>query len=308
MHPMRSAPLLPSVVLACVSVFGQTPDSLTFEVASVKRSPPPDTSGRVFFGPPRGGPGTSDPGQITWTNAALQNILMTAYDIQIYQLTAPAWVGTERYDIVVKVPAGATKAQVSVMWQNLLKERFGMVVHHESKEFPVDELTVAKGGLKMKETTLPPDAEPFTPEAGPPKVDKNGSLEMNGSGAIVMISLNANNPTAHMTARGLPSSEIAIRLANMLRRPVIDKTGLTGKYDFNLEFTPDLAGMPPPPLPPPGAPGPSPGAAASPGIASDPPTSIPAAVEKQLGLKLTSTKGKLDVIVIDRAEKIPTEN
>ena len=175
----------------CLSVFGQTTDSLTFEVASVKRSPPPDPNGRVFFGPPRGGPGTPDPGQITWTNAALRNIVMTAYDVQTYQVTAPDWMNTERYDIVAKVPAGATKAQVNVMWQNLLKERFGMVVHHESKEFPVDELTVAKGGSKLKETDLPPDAESFTPPAAPPKLDKNGLPEMNGSGAITMISFNA---------------------------------------------------------------------------------------------------------------------
>jgi uncharacterized protein (TIGR03435 family) len=180
------------------------------------------------------------------------------------------------------------------------------VVHRESKEFPVDELTVAKGGLKMKETTLPPDAESFTPAAGPPKLDKNGALEMNGTGALMMISLNANNPTAHMTARGLPSSDIATRLANLLRRPVIDKTGLTGKYDFTLEFTPDMTGLALPP-PPPGAAGPV-SAGAADNNASDPPASIASAVEKQLGLKLTSTKGKLDVIVVDRADKIPTEN
>jgi len=295
-------------ILLILPVFGQTPDGLTFEVASVKRSPPPDPSGRVFFGPPRGGPGTSDTGQITWTNATLKNTVMTAYDVQNYQVTAPDWMSNERYDIVAKVPAGATKAQVNVMWQNLLKERFGMVVHHESKEFPVDELTVAKGGLKMKETTLPPDAEPFQPAAGPapPQLDKNGALEMNGTGAITLISLNANNPTAHMTAKGLPSSEIAIRLANMLRRPVIDKTGLTGKYDFVLGFTPDLSGLAP--LPP-GAPGTGPGPAGpADNNASVPATSIPAAVEKQLGLKLTPAKGKLDVVVVDSAEKIPTEN
>jgi len=296
-----------SMMFACVSVFGQTTDSLTFDVASVKPSPPPDSSGRVFFGPPRGGPGTSDPGQITWTNAALRNIVMTAYDVQTYQVTAPDWMGTERYDIVAKVPAGATKAQVNVMWQNLLKERFGMVVHHESKEFPVDELTVAKGGLKMKETDLPPDAQPFAPgPAGPPKLDKNGFPQMNGSGAIALISFNGASSVARMVGKGLPSSEIATRLANLLRRPVVDKTGLTGKYDFTLEYTPDLAGMSLPP-PPPGGPGPAPGGA-SPGIASDPPMSVPSAVEKQLGLKLTSTKGKLDVVVVDRAEKVPTEN
>ena len=296
-------------VLTCLSLLGQTADSLTFEVASVKRSPPPDPNGRVFFGPPRGGPGTPDPGQITWNNAALRNIVMTAYDVQTYQVTAPDWMGTERYDIVAKVPAGATRAQVNVMWQNLLKERFGMVVHHESKEFSVDELTVAKGGSKLKETDLPPDAESFTPPATPPKLDKNGLPEMNGSGAITMISFNAasSSPSARMVGKGLPSSDIASRLAGLLRHPVIDKTGLTGKYDFTLEFTPDLSGIPLPP-PPPGAPGPAPGGTASAPSASDPGTNIGSAVEKQLGLKLTSTKGKLDVIVVDRAEKVPTEN
>ena len=224
---------------------------------------------------------------------------MTAYDVQTYQINAPDWLSTERYDIVAKVPAGATKSQVNVMWQNLLKERFGLVLHHESKEFQVDELTAAKGGLKLKETSLPPNAEPFTPIPGPPKNDKNGLPEMNGTGAIVAITLNNGTPTARMVAKGLPLSEIATRLAGLLRRPVVDKTGLTGKYDFTLEFTPDLSGfsfLPPPP-----------GAAPS-GNASDPGTSIPSAVEEQLGLKLRATKGMLDVIVVDHAEKVPTEN
>jgi len=287
-----------SLLLAFVSVFAQTPDSLTFEVASVKRTPPPEPGARVFFGPPRGGPGTSDPGQITWTNAALQNILMTAYDVQIFQVTGPAWLGTERYDIVAKVPAGATKAQVNVMWQNLLKDRLGMLLHHELKEFQVDELTVVKGGSKFKETDLPPDAEPFSPAAGPPKLDKNGAREMNGFGSILTIFPGANSATGSLRAKGLPSSEIAIRLAGYRRRPVIDKTGLTGRYDFTLEFTLDMTGIPLPP-----------GFPTQEGNnASDPGSDIASAVEKQLGLKLTSTKGNLDVIVVDRAEKVPTEN
>jgi uncharacterized protein (TIGR03435 family) len=82
----------------------------------------------------------------------------------------------------------------------------------------------------------------------------------------------------------------------------VDKTGLTGKFDFTLEFTPDMSGMPLPP-PPPGAPGVAPGQSAS-----DPGTSIPSAVEAQLGLKLRATKGMLDSIVVDHAEKVPTEN
>jgi uncharacterized protein (TIGR03435 family) len=299
MHPMRNAKFFASVlVLACVSVFGQTQDKLTFEVASVKRTPPPEPGARVFYGPARGGPGSSDPGQITWANAALRNILMTAYAVQTYQITAPEWMNTERYDIVARVPAGATKAQVNLMWQNLLKERFRVVLHHESKEFQVDDLTVAKGGSKLKETDLPPDSEPFSPAAGPPKLDKSGAREMNGYGSILTIFPGANGATASLRAKGLPSSEIAIRLAGYRQRPVIDKTGLTGRYDFTLDFTLDMTGIPLLP----GFP------AQADNNASDPGSDIASAVEKQLGLKLTPAKGKLDVIVVDRAEKTPTEN
>jgi uncharacterized protein (TIGR03435 family) len=87
-------------------------------------------------------------------------------------------------------------------------------------------------------------------------------------------------------------------LAGYRRRPVIDKTGLTARYDFTLEFTLDMTGI----ALPPGFP------AAADNSASDPGSDVASAVEKQLGLKLTPTKGKLDVIVVDRAEKIPTEN
>jgi uncharacterized protein (TIGR03435 family) len=222
---------------------------------------------------------------------------MTAYDVQTFLITAPDWINTDRYDIVAKVPAGATRAQVNVMWRNLLRERFGIVLHREWKEFQVDELSVAKSGSKLKETA-DPNVEPLTPAAGPPRLNKDGVQELNGSGAIVTIFPNANGATARMVARGLPASEIATRLAANLRRPVIDKTGLNGKYDFVLEFTPDLTGFP-----------------VAPGFttqadnnAVDPGTNMASAVEKQLGLKLTTTRAKLETIVVDRAEKIPTEN
>jgi uncharacterized protein (TIGR03435 family) len=290
-------PMFWIATLACLSGFGQAADNVAFEVASVRRTPPPEPNARVFFGPPRGGPGTSSPGQITWTNAALRNILMTAYDVQTFLITAPDWLATERYDIVAKVPAGATKSQVNVMWQNLLKNRFGLVLHHESKELSADELTVAKSGSKLKETE-DPNIEPLTPVAGPPRVNKDGVQQLNGSGAIVTIFPGSYAATARMVARGLPASDIASRLAGYRRHPVIDKTGLPGRYDFVLEFTPDLSGVPLPA-----------GFSTQDGNhASDPGSDIASAVEKQLGLKLTSTKAKLDVIVVDHAEKIPTEN
>lgn len=301
---MRLAPFASGLVLVFAAAFGQ--NSPTFEVASVKPSPQPGPNERVFFGPPRGGPGSRDPGQITWSRAALRNILMTAYDVQTFQLEGPDWMANERYDIVAKVPEGATKEQVRVMWQNLLKERFGLTLHHESKEFPVDELTIGKGGPKLTPTDLAPDAEPFTPTGGPEKRDKNGTPEMNGYGTIVAIFPTANGVTASMRGKGLTLSDIAARVAADRRHPVIDKTGLSGRYDFVLDYTPDVSGLPPLPPPPDGAPVPP--SPTAPLTASDPGSTMASALEKQLGLKLTPVKAKLDVIVVDHVEKSPTEN
>src|SRR5262249_53170085 len=150
----------------------------------------------VFIGGPRGGPGTPDPGQITWPGATLKGLITAAYNVKPYQVNGPSWIENERYDIVAKVPAGATKEQGRVMWQNLLAERLGMKVHHESKEFSVDDLVVARGGPKLKEYVADPNAPP--PPApgtlvplppGPPKVDKNGFPELAAPGLIMMINM-----------------------------------------------------------------------------------------------------------------------
>jgi uncharacterized protein (TIGR03435 family) len=228
---------------------------------------------------------------------------MTAYEVQTFQVIAPDWLSNERYDIVAKPPEGATKEQVSVMWQNLLKERFGLKLHHESKEFQVDELTVAKGGPKLNRTDLEPNADPFMPGPGPEKRDKNGLLEMNGIGAIVAIFPTPIGVTARMTGKGLTLSDFATRIAGNQHHPVIDKTGLTGRYDFTFEYTPDLSGLPPLPPPPGGAAPTAPGE-----TATDPGSNMASALEKELGLKLTASKARLDVIVVDHVDKTPTEN
>jgi uncharacterized protein (TIGR03435 family) len=232
---------------------------------------------------------------------------MAAYDVKPYQVNGPSSLDTERYDIVAKVPAGATKEQVNVMWQNLLKERFGLVVHHDSKEFQVEELQVAKGGPKFKETTLDPNAPPPAPptgQPGPPKLDKNGFPDLQGPGMIMMMQAGPTGPSAHMVGKAQPMSGLASLLGNQLNKPVVDKTGLTGKYDIQVEYTPDLSGMPIPP--PPGGDGPRP--ATSTDSASEPGSNLAAAIQQQLGLRLVSGKAKLDVIVVDKAEKVPTEN
>jgi uncharacterized protein (TIGR03435 family) len=285
-------------ILGCALAYGQATQSLTFEVASVKPSPPIPPDGRVYFGPARGGPGTPDPGQISWSYAPLKSMLMTAYDVKPYQISGPAWMAAERYDVIVKVPRGATKEQVTIMWQNLLAERFGMVVHHESREFQVEELVVAKGGSKLKET-----AEDLTvplPE-GPPKL-KNGELVSPG---VVSMLFSGPSPRAHTMARAQPISQLAVMLSNQLNRPVLDKTGLTGRYDFALDYNIGGAQAPPPPA---GLPGPGPAAAAPADNASDPGHDLVAAVQQELGLRLVASKAKLDVVVVDKAEKVPAAN
>jgi uncharacterized protein (TIGR03435 family) len=271
-----------------------TTPGLIFEAASVKQSPPVPKEGGVYFGPPQGGPGTPDPEHITWTYVPLKGLLMEAYDVNNYQVSGPTWLGAERYDIVAKVPANATKEQVKVMWRSLLAERFGVTLHHESKELQVQELVVAKGGSKLKETAEDATA-PLPP--GPPKL-VNG--ELSGPGMIHIISaFGPNGPSAHTFAKAQPLSKLTTMIGNQLHCPVLDKTGLTGKYDFTIEFTPDLSGFPT------RTPQPSP---LGPGSAGAPPPNLAAAILQQLGLGLEANKATLDVIVIDTVEKVPASN
>src|ERR1700678_430352 len=162
---MRRALLSAGIAVSCLRLaLGQPAPTPSFEVASVKASVPVPPNGGGYFGSPRGGPGTADPTLITWSYATLRALLMTAYDVKTYQLNGPPWLNTERYDIVAKVPAGATKEQVNVMWQKLLAERFGVVLHHESREFEVNELIIDKDGSKLRATTWDP-ASPLPPGA-----------------------------------------------------------------------------------------------------------------------------------------------
>ncbi len=266
---------------------GQPTSTLTFEVASVKPAPVPTTGG-VFFGPARGGPGTPDPGQITWSFVRLKDLLTTAYDVKPYQVSGPGWLDTERYNVVAKVPAGATKEDVRVMWQNLMRDRFALALHHESKEFQVEDLVVGKDGSKLKQSAEDPEAALLE---GPPKRDKNGDLDRPGAISTIFPGPDAH---AHTVAKAQPLSHLTNMLGNALGHPVIDKTGLTGKFDYTIDFKIVF------PAPP--------GAVSAAAQASDSAPDVASAVQQQLGLRLVSGRAKLDVLVIDSALKVPTEN
>jgi uncharacterized protein (TIGR03435 family) len=307
---MRAA-IFSAVVVSSV-MFAQPTAGPSFEVASVKLAPPLSPDKPIMVGM-RGGPGTNDPGRATYNSLSLKQLLQNAYGLKPYQISGPAWLETERYDVVAKVPEGATKEQFAVMLQNLLVERFGLKFHREMKELPLYELAVAKNGSKLKPAAPAPSGAPdAAPPVGPPPIGKDGFPQLPpGRPNMIMM---ARPGQMRMAATMQPMDRIADMLGNQLGTAVVDKTGLTGKYDFTLEFALDpgkglLPGLPPPPPPPPGGGGDG-GPPRAVGFATDPSDapSLINAVQEQLGLRLEKKKGPLELMVVDRAEKTPTEN
>lgn len=295
-----------------------------FEVASIKPFvPPPPQGGRgVIFGGRRGGPGTNDPGQITWNGTTLKNLIMTAYSVKNYQASGPPWLDTERYSIAAKVPPGTTKEQVLVMWQNLLAERFQLKLHRETKEVPIYEITVGKNGPKLKESEPDPPSPKDPPvkpaaDAPPPPpvrfaVGPDGCpVFPGGRGGTMMMMMPGR---FRVCATKTTIENLTNLLTNQLSRPVFDKTGLKGTYDFRLEFEPESQmGMMAGPVtggaiasasqsgpPPEGGVGVS-----NPNLEPAPP--ISAALQK-LGLKLEAKKAPAEMLIVDKVEKIPTDN
>src|SRR5580700_4776117 len=150
---------LVAIGLAAAAAYGQdTNAKLTFEVASIKPAAPPGGSPGVIAlrVMANGGPGTGDPGRWTAENFSLANLISAAYDLKRYQYSGPAWMDDTRFDVVAKLPGGATKEQFRVMLQNLLADSFKLAIHHEKKEMQVYELVIAKNGLKLKESVPEP--------------------------------------------------------------------------------------------------------------------------------------------------------
>ncbi len=239
------------------------------------------------------------PDGISITGAPLSMLLDSAFGVaDNCILDEPAWVKSDRYDIEAKVdPEDApklenlTRKERLAMLIPLFEDRAGLKFHHETKEMQVYDLVVAKGGPKL---------EPAKPdEAG---AGTNGKPPM---GAMMM---RRSTQGMTMEGRGATMEQIAGFFSQQLGSTVVDKTHLTGKYDYTLEFASDIGGgmmggrmMGAPPLPPP----PPDGGAAPPPADRGP--SIFTAVEEQLGLKLEEHKEPVDVIVIDHVEK-PSPN
>jgi uncharacterized protein (TIGR03435 family) len=236
-----------------------------------------------------GGPGSSDPGRIADSNVLLGSLVGVAYDIPFYRLVAPSWFNAERYDITAIVPAGATKEQFRQMLQRLLAERFKLQAHPENRELPVYELMVAKGGPKFRPWSA--DDEQKLVEAKGNSESRKVVPDANGypilpSGMSFSV---INNGHARIRGERELMSNFAESLSGMADRPVIDATGLKGEYAFTLSWIMKI----------PGAPTTS---------DQDPGPDLFTALSDQLGLRLEAKRAPMPMVVIDHAEKVPTEN
>jgi len=263
-----------------------------FEVASVKASGPLKQGRPVGM---RGGPGTNDPGQISWNYVTLQDVVLRAYDLKEFQVSAPSWMSSEHYDITAKVPADTGKEQFQIMLQNLLSERFHLKAHREVQQGTVYELVTGKNGPRFKAS--PPETAPQAPvedtKSGQPMTLKHGAdglielpESMHGKGHIAIRSFKGTEIRVRREGLGY----LIVRLAAELRRPVVDKTALAGQYDYALAYMPEsMAATTSLPL-------------------EDRPPDLFTALQSQLGLKLEAKKVPGEVLVVDQADKVPTEN
>ncbi len=229
-----------------------------------------------------GGPGSKDPTHYRFQMATLLDLVAVAYRVHGFQISSKTALDKDRFDVVVNVPEGATKEQFGVMMQNLLAERFHFKTHLESKEFAAYEMVVAKSGLKMRQWD--PAAPPLPHQDGFPDIPA-------GRAGTTASNTTVNGYwLVHMRAQQTSLSVLTMMLQQPDEPPIVDRTGLTGKYDFTLEYAKDLPGAHNPDAAPPTAP------------------ALFTAVQQQLGLQLIAKKLPFDVVVVESFDRTPTEN
>jgi len=258
-----------------------------FEVASIKPSAP--GTERAFMG-------TRGPGRFDAENIPIRSFIAEAYGVKSFEIYgAPGWLGSDRYDITAKIEAPpkqsieAMMADIHLRLQTLLEDRCALKVHRETKELPVYTLTVVKGGVKLKPpncVTFDINNHPPPPAPGEPRPNICGNLRTGRNGT-----------SSTMRVTGIAMKDLVRWLAVNVGRTVIDNTGYTDTFDAVMEWTPD-ASLRPGPGDDPSKPAPSSDTVGP---------SIFTALQEQLGLKLESSKGPVEVLVIDHVEK-PSAN
>jgi uncharacterized protein (TIGR03435 family) len=272
----------------------------SFEVASIRPSAPMETiaqqvqAGKLHLGL------YVDQARVDIAFLTLGDLIPLAWRVKPHQVSAPEWMQNDRWDILAKLPEGATKAQVPEMLQALLRDRFKLEVHKETREKSVYVLT---GGSKLKEATAPVRGSGAfaTAVAEAPQ----GKVERSEDGRTMIVSGGAAG-TIRMTDVGQDAISIRMNatipaLVDLLQldKPVVDQTDLKGEYELTLVVPNNTAKV-------------LMRSAMGIGMFGGPQDSMDAAPITQAlakaGLKLESRKMAMEVIVVDRAEKRPTEN
>ena len=231
-----------------------------FEVASIK---PNDSNSAVSNG------GRLTGQRFTSTNVTIVQLLRTAYGVQEFQIQGgPGWIGLDRFDITANMPSGSRPDEWPVMLQNLLADRFRLRLHREPRQMDVYALVVARNGFKL----TPLDSSRCAPPNG-----RNAAEAFRETGSCGFSA----TPT-QIVARGQSMDQLAVRLSRSIGQTVVNKTGVSGIFDFTVEWTQDEQFR-------------APGASASPAIFT--------ALTEQLGLRLQGDRAPVEMLVIDAIER-----
>ena len=259
-----------------------TSNRLEFEVASVRRVGPVRQEAGSGRRGSLAGSVTVTSDRATYRNVTLKTLLMKAYSLKAFQVSGPAWIDSERYDIVAIIPENTQPEDVPVMLQHLLEERFRATLHSETKQHSGYSLGIGKGGPKLKLAT---------------EQNKTASLIDPDAHRAPMVTFTTKpgDESEVVKLNGMTMSAFADFLSRILGSPIIDLTGLSDKFDITLSLSMGVFGVQ--------------GANADGFTAESDSTmaSLFTAVH-DLGLKLDSTKVPTRFIVVEKALKIPTEN
>jgi uncharacterized protein (TIGR03435 family) len=243
-----------------MAAFCQTPPPAApaFDVASLRVSAPNREQG------PRGNPFRRDnirvtPDSVMIRNTGLRSVIAWAYGVKDFQVTGPEWLDSDHLDIAAKPSSTASEDQMRMMMQSLLADRVKLALHRTTKETQAYVVVIGKGGPKLVESKSEGESD-----------------------------IQPDQARMQLTILRTPLSQLTDLLYNVLRTPVVDETGLKGKYDLNInvaKYVSMSSDGPPDPI----------------GL-------IQTALQEELGLKLESRKVSLDMLVVDHAEKTATEN
>jgi uncharacterized protein (TIGR03435 family) len=295
-----------------------------FEVASVRKSPPPDYQ-KMIEGLRQGRrPDSSrvDGSRATYTYMSLKQLIAYAYKLRIYEVSGPDWLSTDRMDIAAKLPDGATEDDAPDMMRALLEDRFKLAAHKETKDAPVLGLMLAKGGPKLTESTAPVETIDANAELQPGQsrmdtVDGPVLLVRNPDGSTTYhmgprgtftLKFDIETRSMRMTATGMSMRGLALMMTSLgggEGKQVVDMTGLTGRYDVTAEFSMNdlMQSLKDQGIELPQRPGDGPDS-----VASDPGggATLSSALSK-MGLRMEKSHAMVQRLVVDHVEMDPTE-